>query len=141
MWWTVTVQGADQCSLEGLVLCSLPQQTFQKFNTPLEICRTLWFIQVGWPQNLMMGWTVVLGKIISPIFISRCPMCFELSLFCSVLEPTKLHISCFASLLLDGSIWNCISSAVGCLHGSNSKLSMSATFPMLLSQVLLAGQS
>ena len=107
---------AGQCSLESPVLCSLPQQTLQKFNTPLEICRTPGFIQVSWSQHLMVGWTMVLSKVVSPIFISRCPTCFKLSLFCSVLEPTEPHVNCFASLLFDSSIHDAIESTVVGLH-------------------------
>ena len=118
---------AGQCSLESPVLCSLPQQTLQKFNTPLEICRTPGFIQVSWSQHLMMGWTMVLSKAVSPIFISRCPMCFKLSLFCSALEPTKSHVNCFASLLFDGSIQNSICSAVVSFQGGG-RLGMSQLF-------------
>jgi hypothetical protein len=58
----------------------------------------------------MMGWWVMLAKVIAQICFSWCPIDAELALFGAVFYPIEMHVHCSGALLFDCVIDN----AAGC---------------------------
>jgi hypothetical protein len=66
----------------------------------------------------MMGWGVVLGKVVGKIVFTGTPVNYELALLDSVADPVKAHIYGFGAKLFDRFIGNasgaCIVGLAGC---------------------------
>ena len=60
---------------------------------------------------------MMLGEVVGPVFISWCPIDFELALFYSVLQPVETHVDGFAALLFNSAIDNAIGSGVVSFYG------------------------
>ena len=81
-------------------------------NTPLQVFRTGRSIDVDWTYSSVVGWAVVLCKVVGEVGFAWGPIDIELVLFDTVAQPVKSHVDCFGLVLFDSAISDTVSGAV-----------------------------
>ena len=70
-----------------------------------------------WPDINMVGWCMMLGKVVRQVRFARLPVDFKLSLCFAALQPMNSHVHWFQLLWLDSIIYDRFHRRVVCLDG------------------------
>jgi len=90
--------------------------SFDQIKTPLQVTGTVVFLEVDGPDFPVVRGAMMFGKVVAPIFITRGPKHFELTLLDSVFQPIKPHVNGLAALLFNCAVDDAIGSSVVCLY-------------------------
>ena len=52
----------------------------------------VWFVEVQWAHSLVVGWSMMLGEVVSIVVGSRLPVDVVLALLDSVPKPVIAHV-------------------------------------------------
>ena len=79
-----------------------------------------WFVEVQWAHSLVVGWSMMLGEVVSIVVGARLPVDVVLALLDSVSKPVIAHVKSFGASLFDCASEDALGTGIVSLKGGAS---------------------